>query len=136
MEREFDSLIEDDPLFSEHRNFVVDKERAARTSSENLINFFTHNYPREYKNTFLYIVSSTFHLRTLADEAEKYLESDAALKENIQRIILVGAEQRAKEEPVMLEPYYVKNMFFEIFRHMLRERPIQLEREGEYEGAV
>lgn len=136
MEREFDTLIDHDASFREHRNLTVETEHEARTSSENLGNFFKGNYLRKANDAYLYLVSSTFHLRRLADEAEKCISGDQTLSEKIAKVVLIGAEEDPQDEPVMFEAYYVKNMMFEVFLHMFRNRPLEVDRPGEYEGAV
>lgn len=136
MEREFDALVDHDQSFREHRNFTVHREREARTSSENLGNFFSGDYLKDSDTAYLYIVSSTFHLRRLADEAEKCIAVDERLKETIAKVVLIGAEKDPNDEPVMLEPYYVKNMMFEVFLHMFTNSPIGPLSPTEYEGTV
>lgn len=136
MEREFDTLIDHDPSFREHRNFSAETEHEARTSSENLANFFHGDYLRDTRDVYLYLTSSTFHLRRLADEVERWIDDDPTLQEKIAKIILIGAEEDPTDEPVMFEPYYVKNMMYEVFLHMFKGNPLEVERHGEYEGAV
>jgi hypothetical protein len=62
-------------------------------------------------------VSSTFHLRRLADETEKHVEEPKhkQIASKISKIILIGAECDDKEDVVMFEDYYVKNMLFEVY---------------------
>lgn len=136
MEREFDALIDADPSFEEHHNFRVELEREARTSAENLRNFFKGGHLKASNEAYLYIVSSTFHLRRLADEAEKWIDDDEELQEKISKIVLIGAERDPEREPVMVAPYYVKNMMFEVFLHMFRNRSMPELSPTAYEGAV
>jgi hypothetical protein len=84
----------------------------------NIEHLLKDDYLQQKRTYNLYLVSSTYHLVSIAEQIEKHLKTSR----NIEQIILWGAElQNIPLRPPFKE-IYIKQMFFYIFRYLMQHR--------------
>lgn len=133
LQAEFQRLLDRDPTF-EGRNFTFALEQQANSTAGNLRHFLEGPYLERNRPAQLFLLSSTFHLGRIAQEADAALAAYPDLSSGIARLVLVGAEVSAEEE-IVSDERYVKAMMYEVFRHMFQHAPPSF-RKDEYDGAV
>ena len=120
LEHLFWKAVDSHPILKRRRNkWEIKLENKSSNSRSNLQYTLTVECLKE--PTWLYLVSSTFHLPRLARLSERHIEENGL--DEIKQIILVGAERRVEWDPVVKTPPYLKWMMFVVYEHVLRHSP-------------
>lgn len=106
--------------FSKHLRRQIYLERESGTTSQNIVKFMQEpDLIAPDRPSQILLISSLYHLPRLAVALEDYIKRIGL--QCVRRIVLVSAENTTPNR-VSKDPLYVKQMFYEVFLHILRGR--------------
>ena len=111
----FDSLVAADASFPEHWKFLEYLEQESDSTRSNIQRLMQGDFLDGKKETNLFVVSSLFHLPSLAHELEDYVHTHRSV---VGTVVLVSAEELHGEQKVAQLPIYLKSMFYEVYSHL------------------
>jgi hypothetical protein len=119
MERYFDSLITHAPEFRRHTRFHVRLEKQSKSTESNVKGLMSlPGILKRGRTNRIFVVSSLFHLPRLSSTLEKYIHDNR--RDYKIQLILVGAEDHQTVAAVCRDHRYVKNLFHQVFFHLLQ----------------